>query len=290
MKFAFIQEQKVAFPVAALCRLLGVSTSGFYASGQREESRHARCDAALALRIHVLHVASGYNYGSPRIYEDLKALGQQVSRKRVARLMRETGLKVLIRRRFKATTDSRHAQPIAPNLLKRNFTADGPNRAWVTDITYLHTNQGWLYLAVILDLFSRRIVGWATSQSIDCNLALTALEMAIQTRRPEPGLVHHSDRGSTYAADAYRQALKDGAIECSMSRKGDCWDNAVAESFFATLKREMHNADSIETPVIGALSAKQFIDTYNYRRRHSSIGYRTPVKFELLHSLKKQST
>ncbi|MDX2021134.1 MAG: IS3 family transposase [Deltaproteobacteria bacterium] len=154
---------------------------------------------------------------------------------------------------------------------------------------YLHTTQGWLYLAVILDLFSRRIVGWATSQTVDCNLALAALEMAIQSRRPGPGLVHHSDRGSTYTADAYRRALREGAIECSMSRKGDCWDNAVAESFFATLKREMHNADTLETPAIGTLSAKQFIANYNYRRRHSSINYRTPVEFELLHSLKKRS-
>jgi len=165
-----------------------------------------------------------------------------------------------------------------------------PNLAWVTDITYLHTNKGWLYVAVILDLFSRRIVGWATSQTIDCNLALAALEMAIQARRPGSGLIHHSDRGSTYAAGAYRKALQNGAIECSMSRKGDCWDNAVAESFFATLKREMHNADNIETPAIGAISVKEFIDNYNFRRRHSYINYRTPVEFELLYSLNKQST
>ena len=289
MKFAFIQQQKVAFPVAALCRLLGVSTSGFYASEKRKDSRHSRRDAELARHIHALHVASGYNYGSPRILEDVKALGQKVGRKRVARLMRQTGLKALVHRRFKATTDSKHTHPIAPNLLDRDFTAEAPNRVWVTDITYLHTTQGWLYLAVILDLFSRRIVGWATSQTIDCKLALAALEMAIQERKPQEGLVHHSDRGSTYTADAYRQALRDGAIECSMSRKGDCWDNAVAESFFATLKREMHNADSIETAATGTLSAKQFIETYNYRRRHSSINYRTPVEFELLHSLKKRS-
>jgi len=204
--------------------------------------------------------------------------------------MHETGLKARMRRRFKATTDSKHGQPIAPNLLCRNFTAMEPNLAWVTDITYLHTNKGWLYVAVILDLFSRRIVGWATSQTIDCNLALAALEMAIQARRPGSGLIHHSDRGSTYAAGAYRKALQNGAIECSMSRKGDCWDNAVAESFFATLKREMHNADNIETPAIGAISVKEFIDNYNFRRRHSYINYRTPVEFELLYSLNKQST
>ncbi len=289
MKFAFIQQQKVAFPIAALCRLLGVSTSGFYASEKRGESRHSRRDAELARRIHALHMASDYNYGSPRIHVDLRALGHRVARKRVARLMRQTGLKAITRRRFKTTTDSKHTHPIAPNVLDRNFTAEAPNRAWVTDITYLQTTQGWLYLAVILDLFSRRIVGWATSQTIDCNLALAALEMAIQERKPEPGLVHHSDRGSTYTADAYRQALRDGAIVCSMSRKGDCWDNAVAESFFATFKREMHNADSIETAATGTLSAKQFIETYNYRRRHSSINYRTPVEFELLHSLKTRS-
>ena len=242
------------------------------------------------MRIHASHVASGYNYGSPRVYRDLKADGTRVARKRVARIMREIELKVRTRRRFKVTTDSNHDHPIAPNLLDRIFTVAKPNLAWVTDITYLHTNQGWLYLAVILDLFSRRIVGWATSETIDCHLALSALDMAIQTRRPGPGLVHHSDRGSTYTADAYRKALRDGAIECSMSRKGDCWDNAVAESFFATLKREMHNADAIETPSIGTSSVKQFIATYNFRRRHSSISYRTPVEFELLYSLNNQST
>jgi len=176
------------------------------------------------------------------------------------------------------------------DALKRNFTATEPNKAWVTDITYLPTRQGWLYVAVILDLFSRRIVGWATSQNIDCHLALAALDMAVKLRSPGPGLIHHSDRGSTYTAGDYRKALKDGAIVCSMSSKGDCWDNAVAESFFATLKREMRDADTIENPIIGDLSVKQYIATYNFSRRQSSISYRTPVEFELLYSLKPRST
>lgn len=290
MKFEFIQAQKVAFSVEALCRVLGVSTSGFYASRVRPESIRKRRDAELAMCIHASHVASGLNYGSPRIYRDLKATGTRVARKRVSRIMREIGLKVCTRRRFKVTTDSNHDHPIEPNILKRNFTAPEPNRVWVTDITYLPTRQGWLYVAVILDLFSRRIVGWATSQNIDCHLALAALEMAIQLRSPSPGLIHHSDRGSTYTAGDYRKALQDSAIVCSMSRKGDCWDNAVAESFFATLKREMRDADTLESPIIGDLSVKQYIATYNFSRRHSSISYRTPVEFELLYSLNSRST
>jgi putative transposase len=288
VKFAFISEEKVAFPIVVLCQVLGVSPSGYYASRARLVSPHARRDEELAKRITVIHQDSKRSYGSPRVYEDLKADGECVGRKRVARLMREKRLVARTRRRFRKTTDSRHTFPIAPNLLKRDFTARGPDESWVTDITFLWTRQGWLYLAVILDLFSRRVVGWATSQSVDRHLALAALDIALAKRCPGRGLIHHSDRGSTYASRDYRKALKSRGIRCSMSRKGDCWDNAVAESFFATLKREMENIDSLESWVGANSSIGEYIDGfYNPKRRHSALNYSSPLQFELMHSVKK---
>jgi putative transposase len=288
VKFAFISEEKVAFPVAALCRLLGVSPSGYYASQGRLPSLHARRDDELSERVGVVYLANKRRYGSPRVHGDLKAAGQRVGRKRVARLMREKKLVARTRRRFRTTTDSKHSFPIAPNVLARDFTAQAPNQAWVTDITFLWTKQGWLYLAVILDLFSRRVVGWATSQNVDRHLALAALDMALTQRRPGRGLVHHSDRGSTYASSAYRQALENRGLVCSMSRKGDCWDNAVAESFFSSLKREMEDIDAFESRVGASLSIRDYIEGfYNIRRRHSAINYTSPVEFELLRSVKK---
>jgi putative transposase len=288
MKFGFISEEKVAFPIAVLCRVLGVSTSGYYASQVRPVSPHARRDEELLERIGRHHHASKRRYGSPRVHEDLKADGERVGRKRVARLMRENRLVARIRRRYRKTTDSKHSFPIAPNLLERDFTAQGPDESWVGDITFLWTRQGWLYLAVILDVFSRRVVGWATSQSVDRHLALAALDMALAKRCPGRGLVHHTDRGSTYASKDYRKALKRRGIRCSMSRKGDCWDNAVAESFFATLKREMENIDGLDGWVDANLSIGEYIDGfYNTKRRHSALNYNSPIKFELMHSVKK---
>jgi transposase InsO family protein len=202
--------------------------------------------------------------------------------------MRESDLAARTRRRFRKTTDSKHSFPIAPNVLERDFTAAGPDEAWVTDITFLWTAEGWLYVVVILDLFSRRVVGWATSRNVDRHLALAALDMALTNRRPTAGLVHHSDRGSTYASGDYRTALEARGIQCSMSRKGDCWDNAVAASFFASMKREMDNIDNLESLAGAALSIGEYIDGfYNFQRRHSTIGYNSPVEFELIHSVKK---
>jgi putative transposase len=288
VKFAFISEEKVAFPVAVLCRVMTVSPSGYYASLGRAVSPRGRRDKDLARRVSEAHLASKRRYGSPRVHAELKAAGQCVGRKRVARLMRENALVARTRRRFRTTTDSKHAFPIAPNVLERDFTALAPDQAWVTDITFLWTKQGWLYLAVILDLFSRRVVGWATSQNVDRHLALAALDMALVQRRPAAGLVHHSDRGSTYASTDYREALKSRGIECSMSRRGDCWDNAVAESFFATLKREIENSDDLESRDVAALSIREYIDGfYNFQRRHSAINYNSPVEFELIHSVKQ---
>lgn len=290
MKFAFISEEKVAFPVAVICRLLAVSPSGYYASLERPVSAHGQRDRDLAEKVSAAHIASKRRYGSPRIHADLKAAGQRVARKRVARIMRENKLAARTRRRFRTTTDSKHSFPIAPNVLKRDFSATAPDQAWVTDITFLWTKQGWLYLAVILDLFSRRVVGWATSENVDRYLALAALDMALTKRRPAPGIVHHSDRGSTYAADDYQKALQTRGFECSMSRKGDCWDNAVAESFFATLKREVENIDAFESRAGATLAVGEYIDGfYNIRRRHSAINYNSPIEFELLYSVEKQA-
>jgi putative transposase len=288
MKFGFIAEEKVAFPIVVLCRLMGVSSSGYYASQARPASSHARRDQELSEQIATVHRESKRRYGSPRVHADLKASKVHVGRKRVARLMRENGLVARCRRRYRATTDSKHSFPIAPNLLERDFTAHGPDESWVTDITFIWTRQGWLYLAVILDVFSRRVVGWATGQNVDRHLALAALDMALAKRCPRRGLVHHSDRGSTYASRDYRRALRSRGIRCSMSRKGDCWDNAVAESFFATLKREMEDIDSLEGWVAADRSIGEYIDGfYNPQRRHSALNYSSPIAFELLHSMKK---
>jgi putative transposase len=288
VKFGFIAEEKVAFPIVVLCRVLDVSPSGYYASQARPISPHARRDGELSKQIATFHAASKQRYGSPRVHADLKAGKVRVGRKRVARLMRESGLAARCRRRYRTTTDSKHSFPIAPNLLERDFTAQGPDESWVTDITFIWTLQGWLYLAVILDVFSRRVVGWATGQHVDRHLALAALDMALAKRCPGRGLVHHSDRGSTYASQDYRRALESRGIKCSMSRKGDCWDNAVAESFFATLKREMEGIDSLESRAAADLSIGEYIDGfYNSQRRHSALDYSSPIEFELMHSVKK---
>jgi transposase InsO family protein len=288
MKFAFISQERVAFPVTALCRVLAVSPSGYYAGCGRPKSSRARRDEELAERVAAAHAASKRRYGSPRVHAELKAAGERVGRKRVARLMREKKLAARTRRRFRATTDSRHSFPVAPNVLERDFTATAPNEAWVTDITFLWTRQGWLYLAVILDLFSRRVVGWATSENVDRHLALAALDRALALRRPRTGLVHHSDRGSTYASTDYRKALEDRGIECSMSRTGDCWDNAVAESFFASLKRELEEIDDLESRAQATALVDEYIDGfYNVQRRHSAIDYKSPIEFELIQSAKE---
>jgi transposase InsO family protein len=264
-----------------LCRTLLVSTSGFYAWCRRGLSLRAQEDAALKVEIRAAHAASGKTYGSPRILEDLKADGQHVGRKRVARLMREEGIEGQRKRRFRVTTDSRHSHPVAANQLNRNFTASAPNKIWVTDITYIWTREGWVYLAAILDLFSRRVVGWSMDSRIDQTLALDALGMALRTRRTEPGLLHHSDRGVQYASGDYQAQLRECGIVCSMSRKGDCWDNAVAESFFSTLKAELVHRTDYVTRRQARASVFEYIEAfYNPRRRHSALGYVSPVDHE----------
>jgi transposase InsO family protein len=282
MKFEFIEAQKAHFPIDFMCSQLSVSRSGYYAWKERPESERQKADRALAQEVEAVHQESRGTYGSPRVQAELRARGRNVSRKRVARLMGLKGLAARKKRRWVRTTDSRHAQPVAPNLLARDFSPGQPNCTWVTDITYVWTRQGWLYLAVVLDLYSRRVVGWAMSQSIDRHLVLNALDMALQGRQPPRGLLHHSDRGSQYASEDYQQLLAARGIQCSMSRKGNCWDNAVAESFFSSLKMELvHDAD-FATHEQARAALFEYIEVfYNRQRRHSSLGYLSPVDFEL---------
>ena len=281
MRFAFIAAEKASFPVRVVCRVLNVSRAGFYAWQARAPSGHARADARLGVEIAAIHAESRQRYGSPRVHAELRDRGHRTSRKRVARLMRHHQLASRRRRRFRATTDSRHSFPVAPNVLARQFAQGAPDRAWVTDITYMPTGEGWLYLAVILDLCSRVVVGWAMSERITRELTLNALDMALVQRRPGHGLLHHSDRGSQYASGDYQQALAAAGIVCSMSRRGNCWDNAVAESFFATVKVELVHDARWETRAAARTALFEYIEVfYNGQRRHSSLGYLSPRAFE----------
>ena len=239
MKFAFISAEKARYSVSLLCSVLDVSRSGYYAWCTRPPSQRAIEDAELAEDIRNIHDSSKQRYGSPRIHEELTANDVRVGRKRVARLMKERGLSARIKQRFVKTTDSKHDFPVAPNLLERDFTADAPNEVWVGDITYLDTREGWLYLAVLIDLYSRRVVGWAMSERIDTALAMGALNMALARRNPPRGLIHHTDRGCQYASHEYRRQLRGIGAECSMSRKGDCWDNGVPRTRRGDASQEM---------------------------------------------------
>jgi transposase InsO family protein len=282
VRFRFIDAEKAVYPVVFLCRVLGVSPSGYYAWRQRPEPVRVKSDAQLAIEIAAEHKRSRGIYGSPRVHLELQARGVRVGRKRVERLMRKNGIRGRQKRRFRRTTDSNHAQPIAPNVLARNFDPKRPNEAWAGDVTYIATGQGWLYLAVLLDLFSRRVVGWAISDTNDRVLALEALNQALRLRQPQQGLVHHSDRGSPYASEEYRSALAAAGIVPSMSRTGDCWDNAVAESFFATLRAELLDHQRYSTRAEATTSIGDYIEGfYNPQRRHSYIGYASPIEFEL---------
>jgi transposase InsO family protein len=282
VKFDFIASKEVAFPVATMCRVLGVSPSGYYARQKRPLPKRVREDARLAAEIAAAHKASRGIYGSPRVHRELKAKGVPIGKKRVERLMSERGLRGRSKRRFVRTTDSKHEQPIAPNVLDRKFETNAPNKAWVGDVTYVWTAEGWLYLAVLLDLFSRRVVGWATSDTNDRQLALAALEQALNGRQPHSGLVQHTDRGSPYASEDYRAVLARWGIVASMSRTGDCYDNAVAESFFASLKAEWVDHEDYPTRDTAAASLGEYIDRfYNPTRRHSHLGYVSPIEFEL---------
>lgn len=287
MRFAFIHAHAEQFHIVTMCRVLAVSKAGYYAWGQRAPSARAAADATLTVTIRETFRRRRKRYGSPRIHAELATQGRRHGAKRVARLMRAAGLRAKARRAFRTTTDSAHTLPIAPNVLARQFAvadvhAPRPlDHAWVGDITYLPTREGWLYLAVILALGSRRVIGWAMQHSIDARLTETALRMALRTRRPAAGVLHHTDRGSQYAAHRYQALLAAHGMQCSMSRAGDCWDNAVVESFFATLKRELVDDADWATRDEARTAVFEFIEIwYNRERLHSSLGYLSPIAYE----------
>jgi len=278
--FAWIEAEKAGFPVTKACEVMQVSPSGYYASRGRPESTHARDDRRLRVLVRASFDESRRRYGSPRVYLDLVELGVRVSPKRVARLMQEDGLKARARKRYKLTTMSDHDQPVAANLLDRQFEAQAPNQRWVGDTTELLIGtSGKLYLAAILDLFSRFIVGWAVSAVNDRHLTIKALEMALKRRCPDVGLLHHSDQGCTYASEDYQTVLQAHGVTCSMSRRGNCYDNAVMESFFSTVKSEL--GERFESHGDAKMELFDYIEVfYNQRRRHSTIGQISPAEYE----------
>ena len=284
MKYAFIANQAREFRISVLCQTLEVSVSGYYAWRQRAPSAHQQADVTLSAQIRHAFAAGRGVYGSPRVHAMLRCQGVRCSRKRVARLMRAQGLCAARRRRRKPhTTDSQHSQPIAPNLLGRNFTAPAPNRKWVADITAIGTKTGWLYLAGIVDVYSRRAIGYAMDTRRDEDLVETALQMALLGRRPQAGLVHHSDRGSQYTSWGYRGILESQGIVLSMSGKGEPYDNALMESFFATLKAECVERHTFQTIEQARACIFEYLAVfYNRQRLHSSLGYRSPMAFEHL--------
>ncbi|MAE75776.1 MAG: IS3 family transposase [Planctomycetes bacterium] len=282
LKFQFVGDHREIFEVGLMCKTLEVSRSGFYAWLGRPESDRAREDRRLTALIGDIVDESRRTYGSPRVHRTLRGRGVHCGRKRVARLMRAAGLRAKTRRKFRVkTTDSKHGHPIAPDLLRRDFTAERPNRAWVSDITYIPTDEGWLYLASTMDLFSRMIVGWSMSSTLKTAIVVDALEMAIHRRAPEAGLVHHSDRGVQYASVEFRALLAAHGFQASMSRTGNCYDNAAKESFFHTLKTELVHHERYRTRDDARASVFEYIEAfYNRQRLHSTLGYMSPDEFE----------
>jgi transposase InsO family protein len=282
VRFAFIRGHRGEFPVELMCAVLGVSRSGFYAWADRPPSPAAARRRRLAERVREVHAESRSTYGSPRVYRELAAHGVACCENTVAKLMRQQEIRSRARGRFVVrTTDSRHDRPTAGNVLAREFYPDRPGTAWAADITDIPTARGWLYLAVVIDLCSRMVVGWATADHLRAELPIAALRMALAHRRPAGGLLHHSDRGVQYASDAYQSLLARRGIEPSMSRKGDRWDNAVAESFFSTLKRELVHHERYADHNEARRSLFAYIEVfYNRRRRHSTLGYRSPAEYE----------
>jgi len=281
MTYRLIAAEKADIPVARACRFLGVSESGYYVFHARKPSKRQRDDMVLLAYIREAFRLSHGTYGSPRMTMELQSQGLCAGRRRIARLMRENGLKGRQPRRYRRTTDSHHGFAVAPNLLERDFTACRPNEKWVADISYIWTAQGWLYLAAIVDLYARRVVGWSTSDRLHRDLALRALNMACVRRRPPPGLIHHSDRGSQYASWEYQKTLKAHSVLASMSGKGNCYDNAAMESFFKTIKSELvWRTRFLSRKQAHDMIGKYIESFYNPQRRHSTLGYLSPVQFE----------
>lgn len=281
MKFAFIDAEKVAYPVGLLCRVLEVSRSGFYAWKSRSQSDRSKQDERLGPKVVEIFRKSRQTYGSLRIQAELNA-EIPIGRRRVTRLMAVHGLQAVCPRRFCVTTDSDPDRPIAENVLNRDFAPGAPNQSWAGDITYIWTGEGWLYLAVILDLFSRRVIGWSMDDNMETPLVSRALQTAIGKRLPGDDLLHHSDRGSQYASDDYQELLDQNHITCSMSRRGNCWDNAVVESFFGTLKNELIYRRPWPTRESAHQAVAEYIELfYNTWRRHSFLGQKSPCAYEI---------
>jgi transposase InsO family protein len=286
--FAWIEERSDEWPIAVLCRVLEVSRSGFYAWRSREASAAHRRREALTTEVEEIHAEVKARYGSPRMHAELVSRGHACCVNLVAKLMRQAGIAAKTTRKFRRTTDSNHAHPAAENVLDRNFDPDQPNAAWAADVTYIPTREGWLYLAVVEDLFSRRVVGWSMDATMTSRLVVDALEMALARRlkgSSSAALVAHSDRGSQYASEHYRRRLAEERIACSMSRRGNCWDNAPMESFFASLKKELVHDEDYATRAEAKASIFEYIEAfYNRVRRHSALGYVAPDEYERTHN------
>jgi len=281
MRYRVIHEHDRRYPIRVMCRALAVSAAGYYAWRSRPESPRSIQARTLLSAIRGIHRVSRETYGSPSIWDALRKQGHHIGEHRVARLMRQAGIRAKTVKKWRATTQSQHRLPVAANTLDRAFTVAVPNRVWAGDITYVWTLEGWLYLAVLLDLYSRRVVGWAMGPRITVELAEQALAMAVANRAPTAGLVHHSDRGSQYAATSYQRLLTEYGLIPSMSRKGNCWDNACVESFFGTLKRELVYHRRYATRDDARQDIFEYIEVfYNRQRRHSTLGYHSPAEFE----------
>jgi len=285
VKFAWIEQHRNTYPVRVMCLVLDASVSGYYAWRERKPSAHQQRQEQLVQKIRTIHANSRKVYGSPRVHRDLLKQGEKVCENTVAKLMRRAQIRSVRTRRFvPRTTDSRHAHPVAANVLNRNFTATQPNQKWVCDITYLPTTEGWLYLAATLDLYSRKIVGWSMGESLGVELVSAALTMALARRHPPRGLLHHSDRGVQYACGDYQAKLAVHGLQCSMSRTGDCYDNAAMESFWGTLKTEMLYPAELQPREQTRLAVFDYVEVfYNRVRMHSSLGYVSPEAFEAAH-------
>lgn len=281
MRYVFIRDHRFEFRVKKMCEVLEVSRGGFYTWLRNPESERSCSNRALLREIRIAFDHSRQTYGSPRLAVELKESGVSCSENRVARLMRLGGIHAVSKRKYRVTTNSKHDHPVAANLLNRDFSADRPNRVWLSDITYVWTTEGWLYLAGVIDVYSRMVVGWSMGSRMTAALTLEALNQAIARREIRPELMHHSDRGGQYAATEYQKLLTRTEMICSMSRKGDCWDNAPMESFFATLKTELVYREQFKTRQEAKAKIFEYIEVfYNRQRRHSTLGYKNPVDFE----------
>jgi transposase InsO family protein len=283
-----MEEYRGQFSITAMARVLEVSTSGYYGWRRRKESRRSQQNRKLLTEIKAIHAESDATYGSPRIHRELQSRSIRCGENRVARLMRLNEVRPKQVRRYKATTSSRHSMPVAENHLNRQFDPERPNEVWAADITFVWTGEGWLYLAVVMDLFSRRIIGWSMQSRLKQTLVTRALKMALHSRQTGSSLLCHSDRGSQYASGSYQALLAGASIACSMSRKGDCWDNAPVESFFATLKRERVYHRRYQTREEARVDLFQYLEVwYNRKRRHSSLGYLSPADYEKQNALQR---